>query len=516
MICIPIKAGSQTEALQELECALPHAEAVELRMDLIPGGELESLMGRCRSFPSPVQILVTNRRKESLSEENSNVLSLERQRIDVLKKAVAFGADFVDLELDVMEPLRVELRSVIKDYGNRTRLIVSHHDFSKTPSQKTLRKILHECLLAGADVVKIVTFANDMEDNLRLLHLIPYAQGKHCHVVAFCMGEKGKPSRIMAPFLGSMISFTPLDRNAESAPGQLTVEEMRQVMTIMGPMAKRQEAKGRPVLFSPQVFALFGNPVKHSLSPLMHNAALKKMGMNGKYVACCIKDLESAVNGVRGMDIRGVSVTLPFKVAVMAYLDEVEEDALKIGAVNTLVNDQGILKGYNTDWIGLVQSLEENLDIKGKVFAIMGAGGTARAALYGILKKGGIPLVLNRSVERGESLAREWGCSFYPLTDIAGVYADCLINTTSVGMISESKKSPVEDAILGKFPIVMDVIYNPLQTRLLRAAERLGCVTVSGLDMFVHQGAEQIRLWTGREAPRATMKQIVRETLKSS
>jgi shikimate dehydrogenase/3-dehydroquinate dehydratase type I len=528
VICIPITANTQAAALKELESGLPHADAVELRMDLIRDGDLKTLMDRCRLYPVPVKILVTNRKKESLPDEGRISLGhtpfcsssdedlMERQRIALLKEAVVFGADFVDIEMDVTESFRMELLSVIMNHGNRTRLIVSHHDFRKTPSVKELRKIFHECLRAGAGIVKIVTFANFQEDNLKILDLIPYARRKNHDIIAFCMGEKGRMSRMMAPFLGSMLSFTPLERGAESAPGQLIVEEMRQAMGIIGPEAERKQEKGLPVPPSPQVFALFGNPVNQSLSPLMHNAALNKMNINGRYVACCIKDLESAVNGVRGMDIRGVSVTIPFKVAVMAHLDEVDGDALKIGAVNTLVNANGKLKGYNTDWMGLVQSLEDVLDIKGKVFVILGAGGTARAAIFGILKKGGIPAVLNRNIERGEHLAQEWGCPFYPLNKVDQVSGDCLINTTPVGMIPETGKSPVGKVIPGNFRWVMDVIYHPLQTKLLRDAERSDCVTVSGLGMFVHQGAEQIRLWTGQEPPRAYMKQIVMEKLKGS
>ena len=515
MICIPITAGTQAGALRDLDRSLPHADIIELRMDMIRDGDLNTLMERCRSYPDPVSILVTNRRKEFYDEGGDRLTTVETQRVALLTEAVAFGADFVDIELDVTERLRMGLLSLIRANGMRTRLIVSHHDFSKTPSIKTLREIFHACVQAGADIVKIVTYANVPEDNLRILGLLPYARRKNQDMIAFCMGEKGKISRIVAPFLDSMFGFAPLERGAESAPGQLTVKEMRRVMKIFGSEAAGKEGKWLPVSPSSTVFALFGNPVHQSLSPLMHNAALEEMHIDGRYTAYCIKDLESAVNGVRGMDIRGVSVTIPFKVAVMAYLDEVDGDALKIGAVNTIVNQNGKLKGYNTDWTGLVQSLDDVLDIEGKVFVILGAGGTARAAIFGILKKGGIPIVINRNVQRGEQLAQEWGCSFYPLNEVGKVSADCLINTTSVGMMPDTEKSPVESAVPGNFRWVVDVIYHPLQTKLLRDAQMSGCVTVPGLGMFVHQGAEQIKLWTGREPQRAYMKQIVMENLKS-
>ena len=180
----------------------------------------------------------------------------------------------------------------------------------------------------------------------------------------------------------------------------------------------------------------------------MHDAALKKMKIAAKYLPFCIQDIGSAARGIRGSGICGASVTVPFKVAVMEHLDEADADARKIGAVNTIVNDNGRLKGFNTDWIGLVRSISEVTDIKGKVFAILGAGGTARAAVFGIEREGGIPVIVNRNVARGENLAKEWGCSFYPLSESGRVRADCLINTTPVGMIPNVDESPVSSAIL--------------------------------------------------------------------
>lgn len=266
---------------------------------------------------------------------------------------------------------------------------------------------------------------------------------------------------------------------------------------------------------SSEIYALFGNPVGHSLSPLMHNATFKRMNIDAHYVPFCVKDLEDAMRGIRGLDIRGVSVTIPFKTAVMPHLDEADESSLRIGAVNTILNDDnGRLKGYNTDWIGLIRGLKESLEISGKTFAILGAGGAARAAVFGILREGGIPVILNRTVEKGEKMARDFGCPFYPLLEIANLKADCLINTTPVGMAPDAERSPVGRESLGNFTWVLDIIYNPLKTKLLMDAEEAGCIVLSGAGMFVHQGAEQIKIWKGLEPPRAFMKGIVLDKLK--
>jgi shikimate dehydrogenase len=262
-----------------------------------------------------------------------------------------------------------------------------------------------------------------------------------------------------------------------------------------------------------QVFALFGNPVGHSLSPLMHNAALTRMGIAGTYVPLCIRDLPAAVTGLRGMRIRGVSVTVPFKETVIEHLDEIDGDAGRIGAVNTITNDDGFLRGMNTDWLGITAVLREAMEIRGKRFVILGAGGTARAALFAVLAEGGRPFIVNRTLERARRLADEWRCHFCGLEDIGRVQADCLINTTSVGMAPHAGESPVPAKIIGRFPWVMDVVYTPLKTRLLQEAERAGSVPLSGLGMFVAQGAEQLRRWTGQEPPYDYMFQVVREQL---
>jgi len=266
---------------------------------------------------------------------------------------------------------------------------------------------------------------------------------------------------------------------------------------------------------APPIFALFGNPVSHSLSPLMHNAAYQKMGIDASYRPYCVEDLEEAIKRIKKLPLQGVSVTIPFKTAVMPYLDEIDASSQEIGAVNTILHDDNNrLKGYNTDWIGIVRDLEESLEIKKKHFAILGAGGAARAAVFGILQRGGIPLVINRTPERGEKLAKEFGVPFYPLSEIKGIRAECLINTTPVGMAPDRGRSPLPRESLSHFRWVMDCIYNPLRTQLLKEAEEAGSTVITGLGMFVHQGAEQIRIWTRKEPPIELMRKVVLAKLK--
>ncbi|HTZ39446.1 MAG TPA: shikimate dehydrogenase [Syntrophales bacterium] len=261
-------------------------------------------------------------------------------------------------------------------------------------------------------------------------------------------------------------------------------------------------------------YALFGNPVGHSLSPLMHNAAFGALGFRALYEVHCVEDLELSVRLIREKPLAGVSVTLPVKGAIMAFLDEVDEDACTIGAVNTITNKDGRLRGSNTDWIGLMAAMREQFCLKGKTVAVLGAGGAARAAIYGILQEGGIPIVFNRSRDRGESLARWFECDAMPLANLGRVEADVLVNTTPVGMSPLTEETPVHQRYLPRWQWVVDTIYNPLETRLLREAKAAGCGVVTGLSMFVRQGAEQIRIWTGLEPQVELMSRVVMTALE--
>jgi len=263
----------------------------------------------------------------------------------------------------------------------------------------------------------------------------------------------------------------------------------------------------------PAIFALFGDPVAQSLSPLMHRSAFVKMRLTAPYTAYRVKDAAEVVRQIRESGIRGASITIPFKETVMALLDEVDANAVAIGAVNTIVNRDGRLVGYNTDGPGLARDLEDWIGIRGKTFVILGAGGAARAAVFTLIRGGGTAVVVNRTVERAAALAASFGCRWGLPAEIGRLEADCLINTTPLGMFPDTDRTPLKDQSLVRFPRVMDMIYNPVKTRLLMEAEAAGCAVRSGVGMFVHQGAEQIRLWTELEPPREWMRATVMERL---
>ena len=263
----------------------------------------------------------------------------------------------------------------------------------------------------------------------------------------------------------------------------------------------------------PPIYAVFGDPVGHSLSPVMHNSALAQAGLDGYYFAFRVEDIAAAVNGIRGLGIRGASITIPHKISVMKYLDQVNSPAAEIGAVNTVVNHQGVLHGYNSDCAGAIKALAEKTIINGKEVAVVGAGGGARAVGFGIKQEGGRLTIINRTRERGEKLASDLDCEFKPLSEVKQLPYHILINATSAGMTPYDDSVPLNTDFLEGGMVVMEMVYNPLKTRFLAKAEKLGCKTVDGVSMFVHQGAIQFELWTGKRAPVEIMRRAVLDEL---
>jgi shikimate dehydrogenase len=262
---------------------------------------------------------------------------------------------------------------------------------------------------------------------------------------------------------------------------------------------------------------VIGNPVGHSLSPVMHNAGFQALGIDNEfvYVAARVEPtyLDEAVRGFRGLNIKGISVTIPHKTTIIDYLDEIDETAQTIGAVNTIVNDNGILKGSNTDWLGVVKPLEAVTKLQGKSVAILGAGGVARSMIYGIKQKGGRVTIFNRTLEAAQQLADEFECAYAPLAELEKIRDFAIIcNATSVGMRTDD--TPVPKAYITKKHIVFDAIYAPYETRLLQEATEKGARVIHGLEMLLHQGIAQFKLFTDHEAPEDVLRAVLKKYAK--
>jgi shikimate dehydrogenase len=265
-----------------------------------------------------------------------------------------------------------------------------------------------------------------------------------------------------------------------------------------------------------KICCLIGDPVEHSLSPLIHNAGYQALGINYVYVSFRVKDIKRAIEGIRGLNIRGASITLPHKATAIKYLDRIDPLAEEIGAVNTIVNDEGVLTGYNTDGDGALQALEEVTTLGGKKAALIGSGGAASAIAVGFKKNGVKLVVLNRTEEKARELARQVSAdSFGSLEKLPEISsADILINATSVGMWPEINQSVVPEDLLHNRLTVFDTVYNPKETKLLAEARERGCAIVYGYKMLLYQAAMQFELFTGLKAPLPVMESALTQALE--
>jgi shikimate dehydrogenase len=258
---------------------------------------------------------------------------------------------------------------------------------------------------------------------------------------------------------------------------------------------------------STEIYGIMGNPIAHSLSPIMHNSAFQALGLNKVYVPFLATHPDKALAGCRALGVRGLSVTIPHKEAVLASIDSIDPVAEKIGAVNTLIFDEEKkIHGLNTDWLGAKKALADKMELPGKRILLLGAGGSAKAIGFGLLKAGAQVILASRTESKVEALAGILHCDWIHLAEIETVKADGLVNATAVGMRPLENASLVPAARLAQFQVVMDIVYSPLETRLLREAKNAGCEVIDGLSMLLYQGAAQFEAWTNQEAPLEVMR----------
>lgn len=284
--------------------------------------------------------------------------------------------------------------------------------------------------------------------------------------------------------------------------------------------------EGQPITGATQICGIIGDPIEHTMSPVMHNAAFRHLGIDCVYLPFRVgkKAVGRAIEGVKALNIRGLNVTIPHKTAVIPYLDRLDPMAERMGAVNTIVNDNGILTGYNTDAAGFLRALKENkIEPRGANIVVLGAGGASRGISFLLAENGADLTILNRSLERAEDLASQ--VSTATETDVKALAldeenlslalekADLLVNTTRVGMIPDINQTPVPSGRLRPDLAVFDIVYNPVKTSLLADAEAVGAQTISGLEMLVWQGALAFTLWTGQAAPVDLMRKIALKAL---
>ena len=482
MICIPVTARDNESALQQIQRAAPLCDIIELRLDFIDTPNVERLVAAC---PRPA--IATCRAQR----DGGAFTGEETDRLDVLRRAAKAGAEYVDIEVDCVASLGEVA----------CKRIVSFHDFDKTPPN--LMPLYRRIAQTGADVVKIATKANSILDNLVVFEML----SKAClPAIGLCMGEYGQISRILAGRFGGLLTFASLDDSSASAPGQLMAGTLRDLYRYQSITAKTD------------LYGVIANPVGHSMSPAIHNAAFAELGMDAVYLPLLVDDPVEFFRAFRPLGFNGYSVTIPHKLTSIPAMDEVDAKVAEVGALNTVAVEGGRLTGHNVEWLAAIEAMEQGIGsdatfLKGRRALVIGAGGAARAICVGLRERQASITITNRTAGKARDLAALVGGNWLALDDLGPIDADVVINTTSVGMYPNIDACPIDPALLKPGTVVYDIVYNPFETRLLREARSRGCQTVPGLGMFVMQAANQFRLWTGQEPPLEIMTEVVRAKL---
>jgi 3-dehydroquinate dehydratase/shikimate dehydrogenase len=488
-VCISIGAESLSAYSSLCERAVCAGDVVELRVDYLHKIEFEKLSELIRSVPC--ETILTFRPKEQGGMSNASL----KERIRFWSKAKKLPATFFDFESDLVFALKDDKEI------NWRRIIVSHHDFEKTPDDlETLYETMSQ---TPARILKIATQANDANDCIAHFRLLERAKKDGRELIAIAMGEAGKITRILAPLFGSFLTYAALDDEQATAPGQVTVKDLREKYRI------------DEINMDTKIYGLVGHPVSHSVSPEMHDAAFRHHGINAMYWTHDTKDISTFVEWLREkvfLNWRGASVTIPHKQTVMKHLDWIDETAKEIGAVNAIVIENNLLLGYNTDAKGFIEPLKNFYsDLRGARCAVIGAGGAARAVAWALKKESADITIFARDIERAR---KKFDVNAERLGDSKFSSFDIVINTTPLGTKGKlENETPATAEQLYGIGLVYDLVYNPLTTRFILEAQSVDVPTIGGLEMLVAQAAEQSKLWTGLDAPIDVMRKAAMEKL---
>jgi 3-dehydroquinate dehydratase/shikimate dehydrogenase len=488
MICVSIGRGRHRHVIAEHKHLVENGIGlVELRLDYLQGEvQVKRLL---RDRPCPV-IMTCRRKSDGGRWEHS-----EEARLTLLRTAIVEGADYVDLEDDVAAGVR--------RYGV-TKRIISHHDFQKTPADLTL---LHKRLASmDADIVKIAAMANHPTDNLRMLQMV---HASRLPTVGICMGDIGAPTRILGGRCGAPFTYATFNDDRVLAPGQIGWRQMREMY--------RYDS----ITAATRIYGVVADPVGHSLSPVVHNAAIAAAGIDAVYVPFRVpaEQIDEFLSAASRWPLSGLSVTIPHKESVLRHATAVDGLVQSIGAANTLSFTPAGIEAANTDATAAVESLAaalrgdeqpQNGTLGVKTAVVLGGGGAARAVAFGLKQRGVEVTVTSRTADRAKKIAAEVGCKAVEWAARHRMPSDCVVNATPVGMHPNVDETPYDKEHLRPYMVVFDTVYNPENTLFIKEARSVGCRTVTGVEMFVRQAAIQFRIWHGVEPPQ----QVMRDALK--
>ncbi len=490
-VCVAVIGSDPAEMVEKAEVLVRDNTFLEFRLDYLSRPVLA--LARIKQFTEyhpHVATIATCRRVANGGKFRGSIAS----QLDILTKAAAAGCQLVDMELQ--SALRCK-RAQLERLRTRAALILSYHDFRGT---KKLEETLEKMVAMPADFYKIVTTATTLHDNVVMMKFLEKNSDRHS-LIGLCMGEQGIISRVLGVRAGSAFTFAAVSEDEKTAPGQVTAQDLRSTYRI------------EQVDPATRVYAVAGDPVAHSLSPAIMNAALRRETVNGVYLALHAKTLKDLLTCVREIPIHGLSITMPYKETIVSHLDNTDAHTTKIGACNTVVRAQdGKLYGFNTDAAGVVRPLQQRISLEAAKILVLGAGGAARAAVYGLKERGAEVYILNRTLGPAQKLARSARARLLKRADLKKLTFDAIINATSVGM-GNTKESPLnENEIKARY--VFDMIYDPPETRLMKMAKAAGAEVIPGIEMFVQQAARQFEIWTGKPAPLDEMLRVVNRVIE--
>lgn len=496
-VCVAIIGNTPAEMIEKATAVVRDTPFVEFRLDYLekPLVALPKLKQFFETNTAATAIATC--RRTANGGKFTGSLTAE---VEILSKAGESGFHLADLELESAEALKKGDLQKLRETG--IGLIISYHDFSAT---KDLDGIYKRIEPFNPDFVKIVPTAKSLYDNVTLIRFLE-RMNDHTNIIGLCMGDAGVISRVLGVRAGSAFTFAAATAGEETAPGQIAARTLLETYRI------------DHVDAATKVYGVAGNPIRSSLSPIMMNTAFRRETVNAVYLALQTAKLPDLLKLVAEIPIQGLSVTMPLKEEIMPYLERTDPLSAKIGACNTVLRvpageNAGKLFGFNTDVAGIVGPLEKRLSLRGAKVLVLGAGGAARAAVFGTRDKGAEVFILNRTPETAQKLARQSGSKVIKKEALAKSQFDVIINATPIGMTGNKAPQLLEPKDLNT-KLVFDLVYNPLETPLIRMARQQSIPIITGVEMFVQQGARQFEIFTGKPAPEEEMFRVVLHALR--
>jgi len=479
-----VVAASRAQAMhRQLARALGQARTIELRLDwLADDREIDHFLRKLKRPRPPVTLIATLRRLVAGGRYRGTIA----KQLFYLAEALRAGCQWFDIEVETIRRCPSELIDTLLGEGRQLR---SAHFFRRMP--RDLERVLGELKRGRPDLIKIAAQCHSLQDACKLAR---FARGER-KLIAIPMGERAVAARILALRAPNGFAYAPIEQ--VTAPGQMSLEELKSVY------------RADHINSTTRVYGVIGDPIQHSLSPAMHNAGFRARRINAIYLPFLVENLADFLSSIPSFGISGFSVTLPHKRSILKHLDGCDRLASEIGAVNTVVvRGSGALYGYNTDYVGVLRTLERRLPLRASRVLILGAGGAARAVAFALAKAGSSVCISARRFSQALALAKAVNGEAIARPRLGQQFFDAIVNATPVGMFPAVEESPLEERELN-CRLVFDTIYRPELTRLLRLAARRGIETVSGVEMFLAQGTAQWEIWTGERAPVTVMRRAV-------